>query len=379
MMNNRLQGQKDVRHEYFRSHSAEGDDFFVKEQCRVSYHAVKKSRKRSVQTMSYPKPLSEKSIEKLYEQSGLSIEARDLLHRFFAACVNLYGAIAMRDVWQIYQGLKNVPKLRRKDLLNFASIVRREEQPYFVFEIEELYEDEPHSELDRHIVSKELVSNGYGKFHLLYELMDQIDEKPYCLPDDFLSFAEPAPSDFEVALLAFLSNLTSMADECAPKYGKSIPNENKGKKLGEFSFLNSAERFETEWLKRPAAKAAFLEDCSGTEAEKIMRFFKRGENIGRNTLAGTLQWILDELKEVGVLMEESQVGELLRLITDYHNSSHLWCLSGWVPRELAQMYRGNGPMAISFGPNMQKAFADGSLDRDELVREIRKMGLEVIE
>lgn len=110
-----------------------------------------------------------------------------------------------------------------------------------------------------------------------------------------------------------------------------------------------------------------------------MRFFKRGENIGRNTPTGTLQWILDELTEAGVLMEESQVEELLRLITDYHNNSLLWCLSGWKPSELAQMYRGNGPTAISFGPNMHKAFEDVSLDRDELVREIRKMGLEVIE
>ena len=329
--------------------------------------------------MQYPKPLSKKSIEKLYEQSGLSVEARNVLHRLFAACANLYGAIALRNVWTSYQGIKNVPKLRRKDLLTFASIARREEQPYFVFEIEELCEDEPHSELNRHIVSRELVSNGYGKFRLLYDLMDQIDEKPYCLPDDFLSFAEPVPSDTEVVLLAFLSNLTSTTDECAPKYGKSISNENKGRKLGEFSFLNSDERFEAEWLKRPASKAAFLEDCSGTEAEKIMRFFKRGENIGRNTPTGMLQWILDELTEVGVLMEKSQVEELLRLITDYHNNSRLWCLSGWKPSELAQMYRGNGPTAISFGSNTQKPFADGSLDRDELVRELRKMGLEVIE
>lgn len=329
--------------------------------------------------MQYPKPLSEKYIEKLYEQSGLSTDARDFLHRLFAACANLYGAIAMRDVWSIYQSLTNAPRLRRKDLLAFASIARREEQPYLVFEIDELYKDEPRNELDRHIVSKDLVSNGYGKYHLLYDLMNQIDEKPYCIPDDFLSFAEPTPSGPETALLNFLSGLTSAADECAPKFGKTIPNENKGRKLGEFSFLNADERFGVEWLKRPTEKAAYLEDCSGTEAEKIMRFFKRGENIGRNTPMGTLQWILDELTEVGVQMEEPQVDELLRLINNYHNNSRLWCLSGWKPSELVQMYRGSGPTAISFGPNMQKAFADGSLDREELVREIRKMGLEVIE
>ena len=73
------------------------------------------------------------------------------------------------------------------------------------------------------------------------------------------------------------------------------------------------------------------------------------------------------------------IEKLLRLMTDYHNNSSLWCLSGWKPNELAAMYRGNGPTAISFGPGLQQAFAEGAIDRDELVREIKKMGLEVLE
>ena len=73
------------------------------------------------------------------------------------------------------------------------------------------------------------------------------------------------------------------------------------------------------------------------------------------------------------------VMRLLHLKTDYHNNSRLGCLSGWKPDEPAAMYSGNGPTAISFGPGMQQGFAEGALDRDELVREIRKMGLEVLE
>lgn len=82
--------------------------------------------------MSYPKPLSEKSLERLYKESGLTKEARTFLHVFFAACANLYGAIALRHMWGIYRELTDAPKLRRKDMLTFASIVRREEQPYYV-------------------------------------------------------------------------------------------------------------------------------------------------------------------------------------------------------------------------------------------------------
>ena len=329
--------------------------------------------------MSYPKPLSEKSLEKRYKESGLTDEARFYLHRVFAACANLYGAISLRHIWTLYGELKDAPKLRRKDILTFASIVRREEQQYYVFEIEELYTEEKHNELDRHIVSKELVYVGYGKFHLFYALMEELDNRPYCVPDNFLSYADPAPSEYEAALLDYLANLVSVTDECVPKHGQSIPNEHKGMKLGEFSFLNSAERFELRYQKRPSAKEAFLEDCSGTEAEKLLRFFKRGEHIGRRGTAGTVQWFIDELEEAGVEMTQEKIEKLLKLTTDYHNNSHLWCLSGWKPSELAAMFRGNGPMSISFGPGMQQAFADGHLDKEELVREMRKMGLEVIE
>lgn len=51
--------------------------------------------------MPYPKPLSEKSLNRLYMQAGLSMETCAFLHSLFAACANLYGAIALRDVWAV--------------------------------------------------------------------------------------------------------------------------------------------------------------------------------------------------------------------------------------------------------------------------------------
>ena len=88
--------------------------------------------------MPYPKPLSEKTIERLYKEAGLSEETRSYLHTLFAACANLYGALCLRAVWSLHQGIEGAPKIRRKDLIAFSAIVRREKQPYFVFEIEEL-------------------------------------------------------------------------------------------------------------------------------------------------------------------------------------------------------------------------------------------------
>ena len=220
--------------------------------------------------MSYPKPLSEKSLKRLYTQAGLSAEACDFLHSLFAACANLYGAIALRDVWSVYQELKSeAPRIRRQDLVAFSAIVRREVQPYRVYEIEELYTEEPHNDLDRHIVSKELIGTGYGKMSSFYVLMEGLGDHPYCVPDNFLSYAAPPASAEEKSLADFIENLESTAAECAPRQRKAYPNENRGKKLGTFSFLNLSERFDLEYYKKvPATYSALLEEYSGTEAEK---------------------------------------------------------------------------------------------------------------
>ncbi len=328
--------------------------------------------------MSYPKPLSEKNLEKMYTQAALSDSKRVFLNRYFDACTNLYGAISIRDAWKIYLKLENVPRLHRKEFIAFSAIARREVHSYYIFEIDELFSEEERKELDRFIVSRELVSYGYGKFYSFYKMMDQLGDKPYCVPNDFLSFSEEVWSDEEEALRSFLCGLKATADECVPKYGASIPNDHKGKRLDEFSFLNSVERSEINWLKQRAAKEAFLESISGTEAEKIMKQFKRRENIGSLSPVLRLQFLIEELEEVGVQLGKSQLEKLLNLVMNCHNHSRQWCLSGWSPAELASVYRGKAPTAISFGPNMQKAFADGSMDKDEIVRELKKMGVEVI-
>lgn len=331
--------------------------------------------------MSYPKPLSEKSLERLYTQAGLSTEARDFLHSLFAACANLYGAIALRDVWSVYQELKSgAPRIHRRDLIAFSTIVRREVQPYRVYEIEELYTEEPHNDLDRHIVSKELIGAGYGKMFSFYALMDELGNQPYCVPECFLSYAVSSASAEESVLSNFIGNLKSTAKECAPKQRKTYPNENRGKKLSEFSFLNLDEQFNLEYYKKvPATYSALLEEYSGTEAEKIMRSYRRTENIGYLRTTDMIQNVLIELCEVGVRLTETQHSTLMRLMMQYHNGSRLWCLRGWTPNELAAMHGNTGAPSISFGPGIQEAFADGAMDKNELVRKIKELGWEVSE
>lgn len=87
------------------------------------------------------------------------------------------------------------------------------------------------------------------------------------------------------------------------------------------------------------ALAAFKEKISGTEAEKIIRRFKRAENMGFLYSSMMPQYIMDELTEVGIQMETQHVEYLFKLVTNYHNNSRLWFLCGWKPNEPASNYR----------------------------------------
>ena len=122
-----------------------------------------------------------------------------------------------------------------------------------------------------------------------------------------------------------------------------------------------------------------LEEYSGTEAEKIMRQHRWDENIGRLHTTEIIQNLENELHEVGVRLTEKQQDTLMRLIVQYHNGSRLWCLRGWKPNELADIHGNSDVPSISFGPGLQQAFADGIMDKGDLVRKIQELGWKVME
>lgn len=330
--------------------------------------------------MPYPKPLSEKSLKKLYAQSGISPEVRDYLHTMFAACANLYGAVTLREVWAVYQEIKYKPlRIHKRDVIAFSSIVRRESLPYRVYEIEELYVDEPHSEFDRFIVSNSLIGIGYGKLIWFYNLMEVRGSRSLYVPDDFLTFAESTVTPEEQALFDYIGDLRSTEKDCVPPYGDRYPNVNCGKKLSEFSFLNKEENFNVEWYEKNSSRhEALLRKYGGTEAEKIIRQYTLWENIGDMDPTDVLSCVAEELTEAGVALTTVRFRRLTDLMMNAHNNSHLWCIGGWTPCELSARTPRTGMPEISFGPGLQKALADGSISKDDIFKTLSEMGFKVL-
>lgn len=296
--------------------------------------------------MVYPKPLSKKALERKYNESGISDEVLKYLHTLFKACANLYGHIELRDMWVIHKRMENVPTIQRKQLVEFAGIARRDgDLLYCVFEADELWDDVRRSGVGREIVHKDLVGGAYRKLQSYYELIDWYrDNYPFYIPENLLDYAEPVLSEEELAFQEYIENLEVTADTSASRYGHEHPCENKGKRLKEFSFQTESEKFLIDYYKnRPARQAAIMQECSGTEAEKLLRKSRFLDTIGREPVEMIYKYMIEELIEVGVQPDDRMMGELLGKFAAAHNNSHLWCLFGWTPNGLREAFGGSYP------------------------------------
>ena len=343
--------------------------------------------------MSYPKYLSEKNLEKRYRESGIPedkiIFIKDLCH----AAVNLYGTIHAEELWSVYRELSEksaTPFFHKKDLYTILGILRREDLPYYVFEADEVYSEEPRVDKYRVLALKSLIGNGYGKLYFLNSLIDNSFDKPYYVPQDLLSYKEPCENKGEQELIDWLSALKSTETEFETRYTeKKYPCRYTGKRLGEFSFISRDDEFElkyergeVEGHKGNLKKADELEKemHSMTAAQRLIHNYTWRSHIGRVTPSESIQYLMDDLSEMGVLLTEKQLEYLVKHLTEFHNHLHLWCNRGWTPEELSKrvFQQGNAIRSIQFGPGMQRAFADGTLDKEELVRQMKEMGIDVL-
>ncbi len=337
--------------------------------------------------MSYPKPLSEKSLAKMYREANIDERKSVFLHKLFLASANLYGVVVLRDLWEILKEIANqygMEELKRKDLIAFSSIARREDLPYYIYEIDELYSEEKRTDLSREIVHKSLIKSGFGKNAWYYDLVETQSNKPYFIPQDLLSFAVPDTTREEAELLSFLKGLKVTAKEAEDSYGRKFTCNHTGEFLGDFSFRNSDENYEYKLFsgeykdhpsKNEKALQELVERTGCSEAEKIFRMYKQNCNIGDRNPSYSTQRVLEELNEVGVQLSAKQFGKLTELLMQFNNNSNLWCNRGWTPNELAKCTPRMAPTSVSLGPGIKQAIADGKINREDLESELTKRGI----
>lgn len=328
--------------------------------------------------MSYPKPLSQKTLNKLYEKAGFSIEVQDYLHKLFTACVNLYGVITVKEIWELHKQIdKGSFRLRLKEFIAFSAIARREEQPYYVFENNELYYGMTNSERERHIVSKLLIGKGQYKFSMFYKFEGSRIELPFFLPDDIFEFIDPKPISEVKQLIGFLSSLRSTKDSIFDGWKKTIPNENKGKRLSQFSFLTKLQRYDLEHCKTEKQRQELLYAFRGNAAEKLVRTYCEKLLIDSIT-SRYIMGFFSELEEMGVVLTNKQQSILMDSLVCINNKTHQWVTRGWRPIDAIEQFPTSPEVkpTISFDPGLNQALADGS--EDELFSLLRDLDISII-
>lgn len=341
--------------------------------------------------MAYPKPLSTKTLERQYSALGLSEQTLGVLRGFFVVCSKLYGAIDMGEVWEVYKVLNNTqgfPALRRRNLLEFASVARRDVSvPYYVLEINEIYRDEPVADSKKMIVNKELVGFDTSKYYDVITIDEKAYGKPPYIPDNFLSWNGPPKTDEEKALLNFLGNLRVSAKE-VEVYGYMVKCEHVGEKLKDFVFESEIYRIAYKWF------SGEHEDGRKTSDQKRLDRLKRSlcSNAAEYLVEEArkdfdyrcpgsrgFQRFFDNLYEIGVKLTELQSKIVLDFLQEFVNNCHRYSNKGWTPMELGRRSGPmKGPLSMSFGPGVLEAMRKGDIDRTEVENFLKEHGIEPV-
>ena len=304
-----------------------------------------------------PKPLSQKSIDKLL--AGWKPETVKTLHAVYASLANLYGVIMLREAWQVVKPLSL--KITKTEFMNFSSIVRREALPYSIYEINEIYSGETPSDANRHIVNKMLLFEGYGKFSRIYRVDEMSCDKPLYCPTDLLQYETRDGIDCNPAFVKLCNAIRRV-------------KATNGQRLSEYAALTETDQFDLDFYKAESKKRAILLDAERPAAERIIERLKCNIQIGGNAIDALLR----NFEEYGIKLTAKQLEDMSELVQDSVNYSRLWVNRGWTPYELLQAAGPVDLSSISLGPGMKQAIRDGSLDIKELEEGLAKMGIKLI-
>ncbi len=233
------------------------------------------------------------------------------------------------EMWSIYKKLKNVPGINRKDLMAYATIARKSDKPYRIYNKEEIVCDEE-------IISKQILMNkkliryGQKRFEYVNTLLFYSEDVDYAFYEDLLSYAAQKLESQE-ELICFLSNL-KVTKEKVTIQGREMSCEHYGKYLNEFSYLNFIENYEFESLMKNKRNVEyqkhFFEQYGECEAIKLVNLFIFKAHLGDSILY-TLQWDMEkELEEVGVDLTKEVKAQLEMLTEKLYNDLNLWYVRG---------------------------------------------------
>lgn len=273
----------------------------------------------------FPEGYDRSKLNALYRQIPLKDNTIRTLRRYFTAMAHLYGIIPLDKAWEIIHS--QCPRMvKEAEFYAFAEIARHECRNFFIMGEDELYCDIDVTDPSRREIIDPVLFILEEDLYFLTKEHQQ--GKPYYVPDkqellrysDWLYY-EKTPQRQQ------------LADYCAQTMQMS-----------------------------PQVVQMVI-----SELEDRTTFFNPNPH----------DWLsLLDMPEVE-LENQEQANAFLQLCQDAYNNGRMQCNRGHTPREMFDMYppEQRVPKELTFGPNIRKAIADGSINADEMRAQILSLDL----
>ncbi len=302
--------------------------------------------------MTIPKPLGEKALQKMYREAGLSDEKIEYLHSLFEGASNLYGAILLKDLWAVYETLTyrnpDTIRIKKKELVAFSSIVRREKHDYFVYEADELFSAERRTDMKRLLVNNRL--RAYDRYTPFYRVFQAQSGKPFYVPGNLTDVKGEIVTEEEDELREYIENLTASSPFVYNMSGGekvSSPSPHQGKKLSEFVYHDSSHSRYIEHLQSLLGKGSAERDEDIRKSLSYMEvpFATAVMRTARNCTFTSpepsseriISMITADLENAGVEMTDGIRKELQKLVSSFIDNANLYINRGWTPLRLAEI------------------------------------------
>ncbi len=280
------------------------------------------SDKQNDDYIPFPESYSRRRLNALYREIPLSDTVSRMLRKYFSAMANLYGIIPLRQAFQIIRE-QNHDRFTETELLAFAEIGRHEDEDDYILGLDELYMDgKPGDPLDREIIDVFLLDGDISDYHEILRLQQG---KPYYVPAkkellkyDDAAYCEPTP---------------------------------------EHETFTSILRDKTE---KPDLEQAVFEN--------FMLEMRSG--------LASFSAIMDEANRLGFQFDgDTDLSRFVSAYNNFHNNLRMQCNRGYTPNEINTMTppEKRGMKSLTFGPNIRRSLAEGTMDAEELRKGILTM------
>ena len=314
-------------------------------------------------------------------------DSKAFIEKLFISAINLYGAIFLCDLWEIYKfcGKKNkYPEISLDDMTAFAKECIGEDKKFTIILIEDLYESQLPRLSNCVIANNRLVLDKFNKYELIVRILQTAADKPYFIPANLLSYEQVLLTVVEKEAEEILGKLVVTNDKFVTKWKTTIPCANVGKKLSEFDFLNQDEQFRLDYISGKIEGGPkcdekkvnqYMEYHAGPENLKLIREYKWKTSTASLYPIEAVDYVLSEIAETGAVISDEERMEVSRILIKIYNTSRLWILRGWQPKQINKTaHETDENIPNSIGPGAQKALANGDIPCEKLVEAIRSNG-----